>query len=56
MPYLPEITALAETPVFTNTFGGYNHHDVIQEGELWDEVNLSGRDYPSLSTRKLRGT
>lgn len=56
MPYLPDMQAIAETPIFTNTFGGYNHHDVIAEGELYDEVNLSGKDYPALSTRKLRGS
>lgn len=56
MPYLPSMTAIAETPIFTQTFGGYNRHDVIQEGEMYDELNISGKDYPALSTRKLRGT
>lgn len=55
MPYLPDVTAIAESPIYTNTFGGYNHHDVIQEGQVYDEKNISSKDYPSLSTRKRRG-
>lgn len=56
MPYLPTLNAIAETPLFTNTFGGYDHREVLQDGEMYDEQNISGKDYPSLSTRQLRGT
>lgn len=56
MPYLPEINVVAETPIFTNTFAGYDHREVIQDGQLYDETNISGKDYPALSTRQLRGT
>lgn len=52
MPYLPDVTPIAETPIFTNTFGGYNHHDVVSEGETYDEINMSAAEYPSLVSAK----
>ena len=39
----------------TTPFLGYNHNDVIKEGEMYDMQNLSSRDYPVLSPRPKRG-
>jgi len=56
MPYLPDMTTLAETPIFTNTFGGYNHRDMVSEGETYDEEFISSREYPALASIKPRGS
>jgi len=53
--FLPRLTAPATQSLFTSAFGGYNHHEVIRDGELYDEKNMSARAYPALTTRKLRG-
>jgi len=39
----------------TTTFLGYNHNDIIGDGEMYDMLNLSGDRYPLLSERKKRG-
>ena len=52
MGQIPEIQKSLE---MTTTFSGYNHADVIADGEMYDTKNLSGDLYPVLSTRKKRG-
>lgn len=39
----------------TTTFLGYNHNEIIQDGEMYDMKNLSGDKYPLLTERKRRG-
>ena len=38
-----------------DAFGGYHHRDRIPEQDFYDLENLTSRNYPVLSTRKLRG-
>lgn len=35
-------------------FGGYDHTPGGQDGTIWDEENMSARDYPLLSPRRAR--
>ena len=39
-----------------DTFKGYDHRPVIQDGSWYDEQNLSADQYPLLTVRKNRGT
>ena len=48
--------AVAEKSVrMTATFRGYNHREVISDGEMFDTINLGDEMYPVLSVRKKRG-
>lgn len=38
-----------------DVFGGYNHNLRINDGEFYDEKNMSSDEYPILSNRKRRG-
>lgn len=53
LPYLNNIPTTRE---MIDTFRGYNHNLSIGSGEFYDMENLSGDDYPILSTRRPRGT
>lgn len=37
------------------TFLGYNHRTIIGENEFHDMKNMSGHEYPAITTRKARG-
>lgn len=39
----------------TSVFRGYNHNDIIADGEMHDMQNMSGDRYPLLTLRKKRG-
>lgn len=52
MGQIPEVPKSLE---MTTTFQGYNHAEVISDGEMYDTENLSGDLYPVLSTRRKRG-
>ena len=39
----------------TSAFRGYNHNEIISDGEMYDMRNMSGDRYPLLSLRKKRG-
>ena len=54
MPYYPTLSEQQTTRLMTDTFYGYNHQQKIGDGEMYDEMNLSARNYPLLSTRKPR--
>ncbi len=56
MPYLPKLTEQETYQQVTDTFLGYNHNLKIQEGEMYDERNLSSDHYPMLASRVRRGT
>lgn len=45
----------AKSVLMTSTFYGYNHNDVISNGEMYDMRNMSGDDSMLLSMRKPRG-
>ena len=38
----------------TTSFMGYNHQDIIRDGEMYDTTNLTTDRYPSMATRKKR--
>lgn len=54
MGMLPMITPAKKTQLVTYNFKGYNHNPVINDGEMYDMMNLSGDQYPLLSQRKGR--
>ena len=39
----------------TTAFGGYNHKEIIQDGECFDMQNMSADLYPAMGTRRKRG-
>lgn len=39
----------------TSAFRGYNHNEIIADGEMFDMQNMSGDKYPVLSLRAKRG-
>lgn len=51
----PTLNDQTPSKPMTTPFLGYNHNDVIKEGEMYDMHNLSSRDYPVLSPRPKRG-
>jgi len=53
--YLPELTPIPQSRLFTDAFGGYNHNLKIASGEWYDEQNLSSSYYPLFSQRDRRG-
>ena len=38
----------------TTAFGGYNHNEIITDGDMFDTQNLSADLYPVITTRKKR--
>lgn len=40
----------------TTTFLGYNHREIIEDGEMYDMKNLSGDLYPMMAQRKKRAS
>ena len=52
---LPQIQVVEKSLRMTTTFRGYNHNEVITDGEMYDTRNLSDEQAPILSRRKRRG-
>ena len=52
---LPELQVGNRSNQMTTTFNGYNHAEVLYDGQMYDMKNLSGDQYPVLSLRKKRG-
>ncbi len=52
---LPEMMAGNRITQMTTTFYGYNRREVLQDGQMFDTLNMSGDRYPVLSVRKKRG-
>ena len=52
MAQIPEIQKRVR---MTTTFGGYNHQEIINDGEMYETTNLTGDEYPVLATRRKRG-
>ena len=64
--YYPKMNIHSRARTVTDTFAGYDHNLKIADGvstgsrnvplELYDDQNLSTRQYPLLTTRPRRGT
>ena len=54
MRSMGQIPEIAKNIEMTTTFSGYNHAEVIADGEMYDTKNLGGDLYPVLGTRKKR--
>ena len=55
MVKLPQQQQSAKSIQMTSAFTGYNHNDIISDGDMYDMQNLSGDRYPLLSPRMKRG-
>lgn len=55
MRKLPQLAQLAQSIQMTSAFRGYNHNEIIADGEMFDMQNLCGDKYPVLSPRHKRG-
>jgi len=55
MVKLPQQTPSAKSIQMTSAFYGYNHNEIISDGEMYDMQNMSGDKYPVLTIRKKRG-
>ena len=55
MAQLPAMKNEYQNRQFTDSFSGYRRRLKIDEGELYDCMNLSSQHYPLLSSRKKRG-
>ena len=53
---LPYLNSNSVSQSMVNSFGGYNHNDVISANEFYDMKNMSSSNYPVLSPREKRGT
>ena len=55
MRMLPDIPTWENATLNTTTFLGLNRGLSIADGEMADMLNMSGDNYPVLSTRRKRG-
>lgn len=55
MRRMPQIPAVPKQTRMTTTFLGYNHNEVIEDGEMYDMKNMSGHLHPILAPRRKRG-
>ena len=55
MRIMPELREGAKSTLMTSAFLGYNHNEIISDGECWDMRNMSGENYPLLTLRRPRG-
>ena len=54
MNSMPQIPETQKSIRMTTTFAGYNHREIINDGEMFDTVNLSADMYPVATTRRKR--
>ena len=54
MNYLPQLMAGERQVLNTTVFGGYDHRDIIKDGEMYNTTNMGGEAYPLLSVRRKR--
>ena len=52
--FLPELSVVDKDRDIVRKFGGYNHNLVIDDGDSFDEKNLTSDRYPVLSVRGRR--
>ena len=55
MRSMPQLPVMEQNLKMTTAFRGYNHNEVIQDGEMYETKNLSDDIYPLLTTRMRRG-
>lgn len=55
MRNMPQLTPGAKSIQMTSAWRGYNHNEIIADGEMYDMQNLSGDKYPLLTLRQKRG-
>lgn len=55
MRRMAQLTPGQASVKMTSAFKGYNHNEIISDGEMFDMQNLSGDKYPLLALRKKRG-
>lgn len=55
MRSMPTLTPQQSTVKVTSAFRGYNHNDIIADGEMFDMMNMTGEKYPVLAQRRKRG-
>lgn len=55
MGYLPSLSEAEQTRLFTDTFLGYDHNRIANDGTWYRECNLSSREYPLMAVREPRG-
>ena len=55
MRRMEQLTQGAQSIQMTSAFRGYNHNEIIADGEMYDMQNLSGDKYPLLTLRQKRG-
>ena len=55
MKKMPRIPEVQKNIRMTTSFSGYNHNEIILDGEMYDMQNLSGHLYPVLAPRRKRG-
>ena len=53
--YLPKLNAPDASKVMTEVFYGYNHNLRMQQGESYEQKNMTCDNYPVLTQRKRRG-
>ena len=52
MNRMPQLQSGNRETKMTTSFSGYNHNEIISDGEMYEMQNLSGRLYPALAPRK----
>ena len=55
MRRMQQLTPGSTSISMTSVFRGYNHNEIIGDGEMFDMKNMSGDRYPILSLRNKRG-
>ena len=55
MKKMPQLQQGAQSIQMTSAFRGYNHNEIIADGEMFDMQNMSGDKYPLLTLRGKRG-
>ena len=55
MRSMPQLQPGQKSVSMTSVFRGYNHNEIISDGEMFDMKNMSGDKYPVLSLRHKRG-
>ena len=55
MNKMPQIPVVEKNTKMTTTFSGYNHTEIINDGEMYNTKNLSAHLYPVLAPRRKRG-
>lgn len=53
--YKPQVQENPMANLIVDTFYGYNHTPKIYDGQFYRQDNMSSRDFPLLSTRRLQG-